>query len=68
MTVQVVVQPPGHTVIVEHETITTMVLSGPSSVTVVEVPGPQGPPGKKGDGGSEPDLPDLSLLFENGLV
>ena len=45
----VIVQPPGHTVIVEHETITTLVLGDEPSVTIVEVPGLQGPPGPPGD-------------------
>lgn len=32
---------------------------------VVEIPGEQGP---SGSGGVDPDLPELSLIFDNGLV
>jgi len=42
-----------------------------STLIRVSSDGPQGPPGRDGDPGppgTEPDLPDLILLFENGLV
>ena len=38
----------------------------------IEVPGPQGPTGPQGPQGpagtTEPDVPDMTLIFENGLI
>jgi hypothetical protein len=68
MTASAIVQPPGHTVVIEHESIQSLVLFGDLTTTVVEVPGPQGPPGVPGSGSAEPDIPNLTLLFENQLV
>jgi hypothetical protein len=53
MTATVVVQPPGHTVIIEHESIETLVLTSEMVTTIVEVPGPQGPPGRPGNSFTE---------------
>ena len=68
MKATVLVQPPGHAVIVEHESIQTLVLASELTTTVVDVPGPQGPPGPEGAVNGEPDVPDLTILFENGLL
>lgn len=45
----VLVQPPSHAVVIEHESIQTLFLSSEIVTTVVEVPGVQGPPGPPGD-------------------
>jgi len=39
----------------------------PKVINVVST-GPQGPEGERGPAGTDPDMPDLTLLFENGLV
>lgn len=58
--------------IVEESGVVATVEVAVEEVSVVEVlvPGPPGPPGTAGAPGAfgEPDLPSLTLLFENRLV
>ncbi|WP_156771439.1 hypothetical protein [Labrys sp. WJW] len=44
-----------------------VIVSSEPEVVVVEVPGPPGPAGKDGDTVLD-DLPDLTLIFNNGIV
>lgn len=59
---------PKHVVIEEEDSsLITIVEDGPQGPTGGAGPeGPQGPEGPPGEGYD--DLPDLSLLFENGLL
>jgi hypothetical protein len=41
---------------------------GPDSTLEVEVPGQRGAPGLPGPPGTEPDMLDLTVLFENSLL
>ena len=63
-----VVDGPTHVVTVLNPTSATTVTvtnPGEAELITVEVPGTRG---EQGPVGPEPDLPTLSLLFENGLI
>lgn len=58
-------------VIVPTSPLPTVVVTPPSvarPVTVLPVAGPPGPPGTPATSTYDGDIPDLTTLFENGLV
>lgn len=74
VSVEVTASAPTATVIEVGEPITVTRVEVENPVPQVEVidayiTGPAGPAGPAGPpGNTDPDIPDLSLLFENGLI